>query len=79
LEWLTRLPDCTALPVKAQRRDIGFPFDSTRWRFLGPRRLAPEKKGLAAEIRETILSLAGNAKTTREQLFRAKRFIGWRL
>jgi hypothetical protein len=50
------------LPVNAQRRDIGFPFDSTRRRFLGPRRLAPEKKGLAAEIRETILSLAAETR-----------------
>jgi hypothetical protein len=41
---------------------MGFPFDSTRRRFLGPRRLAPEKKGLAAEIRETICRLPETQK-----------------
>jgi hypothetical protein len=28
LEWLTRLPVCTPLPVSSQRRDICFSFRS---------------------------------------------------
>jgi len=48
-----------------------------------PRRLAPEKNGLAAEIRETAFSPiaagglppSGNTKAPQERMFRVRRFM----